>query len=396
MDEPNDESDPLGEACDRDLGDPDLWYDPDGYPGSLALCIIDSIYSTGAHYSSVVNVVRRYRDDRTSRGGDANNDGAAELLANFDDHGGSDRWASAIGNRRPTSTKPGAPLKAAAIVQIAKKLSELGIPTTGALRAAAADGRLADAKAAWTATPGQSTGITWEYALMLAGVPGVKADRMVVRYVARALGRDPSGVSASEAATLVRELAERRNWGAIRTDHAIWRFESGRPVNREGDPIEPDDALVPPRTELPTTEQPGRDLAKIVIDAVSSPGVKYESVKVTLNRYHVHSAVQGRNADTDGITELIASFDDLGGAEGWASTIGNRRRKKCAGDDLLVAEIVLDVARRLDQAAIQHVGDLRGMAADGRLADVEAVWRSAPCQGSGVSWGYALLLAGVE
>jgi len=41
---------------------------PDGYPDSLALCIIDSIYSTGARYSSVVNVVGRYRDYRTGQG----------------------------------------------------------------------------------------------------------------------------------------------------------------------------------------------------------------------------------------------------------------------------------------------------------------------------------------
>src|SRR5215475_13009414 len=47
----------LCDACPPDLGNPDLWFEPDGYPDSLALCIIDSIYSTGAHYSSVVNVV---------------------------------------------------------------------------------------------------------------------------------------------------------------------------------------------------------------------------------------------------------------------------------------------------------------------------------------------------
>jgi hypothetical protein len=47
----------LIKACAADLGDPNLWFTPDGYPDSLALCIIDSIYSTGARYSSVVNVV---------------------------------------------------------------------------------------------------------------------------------------------------------------------------------------------------------------------------------------------------------------------------------------------------------------------------------------------------
>lgn len=228
----------LSTACQRDLGDPELWYSPDGYPSSLALCIIDSIYSTGAHYSSVVNVVRRYRDDRALKGGNADTDGTAELLANIDEHGGSDCWASTIGNRRPTSTSAGAPLKAEAIKEIGTKFSDLNVSSSDELRSAIDESRLKDLESAWRSTAGQKSGITWEYALMLAGVPGVKADRMVVRYVARALGRAPSDVSPGEASSLVRRLAEQNGWDVIRTDHAIWRFESGRPVNREGDPIE--------------------------------------------------------------------------------------------------------------------------------------------------------------
>jgi hypothetical protein len=40
----------------------------------LALCIIDSIYSTGARYSSVVHVVGRYREYRTAQGGNPDTD----------------------------------------------------------------------------------------------------------------------------------------------------------------------------------------------------------------------------------------------------------------------------------------------------------------------------------
>lgn len=229
----------LYDACQRDLGDPDLWYDPDGYPDSLALCIIDSIYSTGAHYSSVVKVVGRYRKDRATKGGNADADGTAELLASFIESGGPDLWASKIGNRRPTSTSKGAPLKAEAIQQIATNLSDLSIRTTADLRSAAMSNSLNHVKSAWTSTAGQRSGITWDYALMLARIPGVKADRMVVRYVTRAVGRS-SEVSSTEAATLVRKVADRMKRDVIRLDHAIWRFESGRPVNEEGDPIESD------------------------------------------------------------------------------------------------------------------------------------------------------------
>jgi hypothetical protein len=35
----------LIDACDTDIGDANLWFNPGGYPDSLTLCIIDSIYS---------------------------------------------------------------------------------------------------------------------------------------------------------------------------------------------------------------------------------------------------------------------------------------------------------------------------------------------------------------
>jgi len=232
----------LTSACDRDLGNPVLWFEPDGYPSSLALCIIDSIYSTGAHYSSVTKIVHRYRTYRSERGGDANTDGVDELRATVDDLGGPDKWATAIGNRRPTSTAENAPLKSVAIAEIVALLASLGIKTAADLRAAANDGGLEAAKDAWQSTPGQRSGITWEYALMLAGVPGVKADRMVTRYVTRAVGVPEDGLAPVDAARLVKQAADLKGWNVTHLDHAIWRYESGRPVNRDGDP---DDTKTP-------------------------------------------------------------------------------------------------------------------------------------------------------
>ncbi|WP_222432239.1 hypothetical protein [Leekyejoonella antrihumi] len=53
--------DALVDYCDRNLGDPHPWTTPEGYPKSMALCNGDSLYSTGSHDSSVVNVVNRYK-----------------------------------------------------------------------------------------------------------------------------------------------------------------------------------------------------------------------------------------------------------------------------------------------------------------------------------------------
>jgi hypothetical protein len=48
---------------------------PKSYPGSLALCVVDSVQSTGVTYSSVEKVVARYRAYRRDRDGDPNTDG---------------------------------------------------------------------------------------------------------------------------------------------------------------------------------------------------------------------------------------------------------------------------------------------------------------------------------
>lgn len=226
----------LARACDVDLGDPHLWFTPGGYPNSLALCIIDSIYSTGARYSSVVNIVGRYRRHRTECGGDADTDGVDELAGTIAELGGADSWATRIGNRRPTSTKAGAPLKAAAIAALTVVLSRHGVRTTNDLKILAARPEALKAvERVWRAVPGQRSGITWTYALMLAQIPGVKADRMVIRYVARAIGVRPEVLSSQRAAALVGLVAEATNWNTIHLDHAIWRFESGRPFQDDED-----------------------------------------------------------------------------------------------------------------------------------------------------------------
>lgn len=225
-------------VCDT-LGDPKRWFRPARYYDGLALCIVDSIQSTGAHYNSVRNVICRYR---THRGDAATFDGTAELLVTFADLG-VDGWIERIGNRKPASTRKGAGSKASVIRQVAQNLHDDGVLSTADLRSRGAlevdnDARRRATKKLWTRVEAQSSGITWNYALMLAGLPGVKADRMVIRFVSRALGgRELSPVAA---ASLVREAAALMVVDATDLDHAIWRKESGRPVS-----IDPDDDSEP-------------------------------------------------------------------------------------------------------------------------------------------------------
>ncbi|KAA8719185.1 heme peroxidase [Corynebacterium spheniscorum] len=77
----------------------------------------------------------------------------------------------------------------------------------------------------WLAITGQSSGLNWNYFLMLVGIPGVKADRMVIRFVTETLGR-PKEVSSKEASRLVEAVADDLNLNYIQLDHTIWRCQS--------------------------------------------------------------------------------------------------------------------------------------------------------------------------
>ncbi|MGV0812585.1 heme peroxidase [Mycolicibacterium boenickei] len=222
------EAEQLQASCERDLGDPASWPAPTAYPNSLALCIIDAIYVTGARHLTVERIVERYRNYRAGQGGDADNDGAPELLTNIEDLGGPQQWASQIGNRRPTSTVKGAPLRSVALVEATQALVGLGIQTAEDLRGAVQDGdRCAAAKAAWCAVPGHRSGFTWRYLVLLAQQPGAMVDEAVAGYIARETG------TAIHAPALLRAVSENAGWDITALHHAMWRFESARPQQRD-------------------------------------------------------------------------------------------------------------------------------------------------------------------
>ncbi|MDN5698724.1 MAG: hypothetical protein L0G85_00230 [Kocuria sp.] len=217
------EVDALVSYCRSNLGEKDLWITPEGYPNSLALCIIDSIYSTGSHYTSVVNVINRYRAAHGQR------DGAAALLESISAAGGARAWANSVaGNLKPAHTKPGAPLKAEVIGQAAALMLKHGIDTVEDLVLAVETSPQGNpVHDAWKKLPSQGSGVTYSYLLLLAGLPSVKPDRMVLRFLERALG---TGVpmTTDRAFELVMAAADRLEVSPRTLDHVIWRAASGR------------------------------------------------------------------------------------------------------------------------------------------------------------------------
>ncbi|MBA8795854.1 hypothetical protein FHX74_003495 [Friedmanniella endophytica] len=207
--------------CEQHLGDPHVWEAPPGYPDSLALCIIDSVYSTGSHYASVVKVVDRYREKRGSA------DGARGLLESIDAVGGPQAWAREVaGNVKPANTRPGAPLKAEVVQQAAQLMTGLAIDTVqdlvAVVRPSPTDNPV---HTGWKRLPSQSSGVTYNYLLILAGLPSVKPDRMVLRFLGDTLGRS---ITRDDAVALVTATADHLGVSARVLDHVVWRAASGR------------------------------------------------------------------------------------------------------------------------------------------------------------------------
>lgn len=214
----------LADFCQNHLGDPRGYRAPPGYPESLSLAIIDSIWSMGVKYRSVENVVARYRKWVADHGGDADHEGAQSLQEAIARAGGAAEFSrSVVRNAARTSTRNGV-LKASAVNTGADALLRHGIDTTADFRARA--GTL-EVEHEWSAVPGQRSGISWHYLRILAGVDDVKADRMVCRFVSRAVGRTVANTAAHQLATeahdALRVAAPGLTLRAL--DHAIWSFE---------------------------------------------------------------------------------------------------------------------------------------------------------------------------
>ncbi|QCO98856.1 hypothetical protein FCN77_15555 [Arthrobacter sp. 24S4-2] len=181
-----------------------------------------------------VIVVNEYRAYRLGQGADADRDGTKELLATFRETGGSAGWADLVNNHKPAHTQPYAPLKAEVRWRAAEALhNKLHITTRGEVHAAyATEKSLADLKKTWLCLPSQSSGVTFNYFLILCGFQSVKPDRMVTRFVEEHAGFGGQDITPMQTAELIGQVAENDPTQPRMLDHVIWRHVSGREIFR--------------------------------------------------------------------------------------------------------------------------------------------------------------------
>ncbi|MDR1634314.1 MAG: hypothetical protein LBS27_05225 [Bifidobacteriaceae bacterium] len=199
------------------------WTQLETYPGSLAECIIDSLWSERVKYSTVTRIIERYRTFRRWVGADADQDGAPELARSFDI--GMDAWMDQIGNHQRAYSRDDAPHKAELVLEGAQAAIAAEVETTAQLREGYAGGTqpYLDLHRMWLELPSQHSGLTWERLLLVSGIHSVPPDLWLAQFTADAVGHQ---VSNEQALTLVDQVAAVMGTSALRLRNAIWQYQT--------------------------------------------------------------------------------------------------------------------------------------------------------------------------
>lgn len=207
---------------------------------SLPLCVIDAVFSIGVRYESTERTVRdfcvRHHWQKDGRARESEEHTISEFLQILQPY--ENRWdemaRELFHNRQRTSSRSGI-LKAEAVYRFCKTLQRFDIETlSDALKSGLRD----DLRSAIKAIPGQASGLSYSYFLILAGNEnGVKPDRMVTRFVANALR--VRNVTPEFAEELVRQAsavlrAEFPKLMPSTLDNKIWKYQRDQEESASG------------------------------------------------------------------------------------------------------------------------------------------------------------------
>lgn len=203
------------------------------YYAHLPLCVLDAVFSIGVTYTSTQNVVSRYcrvfglqtvRKNREVLPPVEQQQPIRRLITLIETHGPDHFAQHVVQNRQRTSSSNGI-LKAEAVLLFARALVDHGANYLQDItRIAEEDGVEAQIRA----IPGQRSGISFHYFLMLAGSDHlIKPDRMIRRFLSTALQRP---VTADEAQSLLSAvtaylLPTYPHLTPRLLDHSIWNYQ---------------------------------------------------------------------------------------------------------------------------------------------------------------------------
>lgn len=191
-----------------------------GWPNDVGAALVDAVYSIQAQYDSdhpdrgVLNRVKKLRAEHP-----AVTDDLSALVA----LGESDLKAI-MGDGRTAQR-----YKSECVIEAAERFLALEPPVKSSTDFTTE--RVKELKQAYTSVRGLGH-VTFDYLAMHLGVPGVKADTLLTRFVARyAYGDEKRKLSSQEVIELVKcawEVDQRGAENITHFEHALWRAESTR------------------------------------------------------------------------------------------------------------------------------------------------------------------------
>lgn len=221
------------DAITASIGSKETWpaY-PGGYPQEVEAALLDSVFSLSAVYGSPETgaraVVKRWRNHV---GRPLNS--LSGLVADVDSAGGPLCFRTILKNNAiAVPNSKDRPTKAAAVYGVARTLVEFGVDCADDVRAKNADEPKSLYRAITRERGVGEAGAT--YFLMLLGIQGVKADVMIRRFTARAVGS--AGVDSSQSQNLVAAAAAALEVDMLSLDYALWDHESSRSRSRRSTP----------------------------------------------------------------------------------------------------------------------------------------------------------------
>ena len=204
------------------------------YYDSLPQCVIDAVYSIGVRYTStrqtVINYCNHAGITRLSTPSSIPSDAHSidDLLAKINSYPTiADCAAYLFENKQKTSTTNGI-LKAEAVKSFATVLKDNGIQTLHDIRTAS-PATIAKIESEIKNIPGQKSGISFSYFLMLSGDDShMKIDRWLLRFVGDALGVANFNNVPQAYADLIAVCVELKKTYPHLTprllDHTIWSY----------------------------------------------------------------------------------------------------------------------------------------------------------------------------
>ncbi len=204
------------------------------YYQSLPFCVIDTVYSINANYTSTRNTVIRFCDhfglkrvNRSRPGATAEQLSISAFIKLYDQHGVVAMAEQVYQNRQRTSTRSGI-LKSEAALRFSQVLALCGVEYLQDVAKVIGDPAF---EQQIQSIPGQASGISVRYFYILAGSDDyIKPDRMIARFIQAAINKTFSVQHSHDVIVGTCQLlaVDYPQLTPRLLDNLIWRYQRSR------------------------------------------------------------------------------------------------------------------------------------------------------------------------